>query len=176
MSASIICKTLQKIKEDGKASYKDMASWAGVSPCTISLYVSGKRNIPEDIIQNIAIKGGLEELKIAYLTEKKLDVINTPLLNNIDDNIQTMIMRLNMEEIPEMIKALKDISKLTMNKKCLTEEESIDLEICAEQIADLLPAIKTFLIRLNKVYGLNIKKIDKKINYKLKMKGYVVDI
>lgn len=175
MRKNLVWLILESLKENGEITYKEVAEWARVSPSAISLYNSGQRNVPEDVIKNIAENGAIEELTQAYIAEKKLDIINAPIMNNIDDNVQAMILRLTMKEIPEMIEALKNISNLTMNKRKLNLEELEELLIQAEQIADLLPGIKTFLTKLKKQYGLDLKKLDNNICSKLQKNGYVVD-
>lgn len=168
--------TLKKLQESTGVTCRKLASFAGVSPSAISRYGVGSRNIPEDVIVNLAKQPGMEELKIAYLAEKKLDIINTPILNGIDDNIQTMIFRFVDKEIPEAIEALHNISKLTMNKKMLSEEDLEQLYKDIEQVIDLIPGFKTFLVRLNQIYNINLERIDTAECKKLRQRGYVVDM
>lgn len=173
---TLVSKTLKKLQCSTGASCRELADSVGVSPSAISRYGAGNRNIPEDVIVNLARQNGMEELKIAYLAEKKLDIINAPILNGIDDNIQTMILRFIHKEIPEAIEALHNISKLTMNKKILddvNEVEQLYKEI--EQIIDLIPGFKTFLIRLKQSYNVNLERLDIAECKKLKQRGYIVE-
>lgn len=174
--STLVAKTLKKLQCSTGASCRELADSVGVSPSAISRYGSGSRNIPEDIISNLARQQGMEELKLAYLSEKKLDIINAPILNGIDDNIQTMIFKFVHEEIPEAIDALHNISKLTMNKKSIedkSEREQLYKEI--EQVVDLLPGFKTFLIRLKQDYNVSLERLDVAECNKLRQRGYVVE-
>lgn len=173
---TLVSKTLKKLQCSTGASCKELADSVGVSQSAISRYGAGTRNIPEDIVVNLARENGMEELKIAYLAEKKLDIINAPVLNGIDDNIQAMIFKIVHEEIPEAIEAFYNISKITMNKRSLnnkTEVEQLYKEI--EQIIDLIPGLKTFLIRLKQSYNINLEKLDIDECKKLKQRGYIVE-
>jgi hypothetical protein len=176
MSATMIAKTLKGIQRCNKIPNKQIAEWAGVSESAASRYGIGDRNIPEDVIVNIARNGGLDELKIAYRAEKRLGLINVPLMNNIDDNIQCMILRIMTEEIPEAVEALKRISSLTMNKKELNMNEIEVLYKQMEQVADLIPGIETFFIRLKQIFNISLEKIDLIECEKFKQKQYVVDL
>jgi predicted transcriptional regulator len=177
MSTTLVAKTLKNLQESTGISCKELADSVGVSPSAISRYGSGSRNIPEDIISNLARQQGMEELKLVYLSEKKLDIINAPIMNGIDDNVQTMIFKFIYEEIPEAVEALHNISKLTMNKKSIedkSQREQLYREI--EQVIDLIPGFKTFLIRLKQTYNVSLERLDIAECKKLKQRGYVVDV
>lgn len=174
--STLVAKTLKELQCSVGVSCKELANSAGVSPSAISRYGSGSRNIPEDVIVNLARQNGMEELKIAYLAEKKLDIINAPILNGIDDNIQTMIFRFVYKEMPEAVEAFHNISKITMNKKVLTDKSEVEqLYKEIEQVIDLLPGIKTFLIRLKQSYNVNLERLDIAECNKLRQRGYVVE-
>lgn len=175
MSATLVAQTLRQLQKNSGISCRELSKAAGVCPSAISRYGLGNRELPEDIVVNLANKVGMEELKIAYLAEKKLDIINAPVMNNIDDNIQTMILRFVNEEIPEAIEALYNISKLTMNKKVLLKDEFEELYKEVEQVVDLVPGIKTFLIRLKQTYNLNLERVDAAECRKLRQRRYVID-
>ncbi|AGK95380.1 helix-turn-helix domain-containing protein [Clostridium pasteurianum] len=174
--STLVAKTLKKLQCSTGASCRELADVAGVSSSAMSRYSTGSRNIPEDVIVNLSRKSGMEELKIAYLSEKKLDIINTPVLNGIDDNIQTMIFKFIHEEIPEALESLYNISKLTMNKKSIDNNEHREqLYKEVEQVVDLIPGIKTFLIRMKQDYGISLERLDIAECKKLRQRGYVVE-
>lgn len=175
MSTNMVSKAIKNIQKSNGVSCKELASIGGVSPCAISRYGLGDRQIPEDVVVNLA-NGGYDELKLAYLAEKKLDIVNVPNMNNIDDNIQTMILRLAGEEIPEAVQALNNISKLTMNKKFLLAQEMDQLYKEVEQVVDLIPGIKTFLIRLKQMYSIDLQRIDQAECEKFKQRNYVIEV
>ncbi|MCR3760298.1 helix-turn-helix domain-containing protein [Clostridium felsineum] len=171
--SGVVSKALKNLNCEGN-TYSEMAKLAGVSPSTMCRYALGNREVSDDIIVNLANNGGFDELKLAYLSEKKLDIINVPIMNNIDDNIQTMIFRIISKEIVEAVEAFKNISRLTMNKRTLNNQEMDLLYDYVEQVVDLIPGIKTFLIRLKRVYGLDLQKVDNKECKKFKQRGYVI--
>lgn len=171
--SGVVSKALKNLNCEGN-TYSQMAKLAGVSPSTMCRYALGSREVSEDIVVNLANNGGFDELKLAYLSEKKLDIINVPVMNNIDDNIQTMIFRIVEKEVVEAVEAFKKISRLTMNKKTLTKDEMNLLYEHVEQIVDLIPGIKTFLIRLKQVYGLDLQRVDNMECEKFKQRGYVI--
>lgn len=174
--STLVAKTLKKLQCSTGASCRELANAAGVSSSAMSRYGSGSRNIPEDVVVSLSKQPGMDELKIAYLVEKKLDIINTPMLNAIDDNIQTMIFKFIHEEIPEAIEALYSISRLTMNKKSIenkSQREQLYKEI--EQVVDLIPGFKTFLIRLKQDYDIDLERLDLSVCKKLRQRGYVVE-
>lgn len=174
--STLVAKTLKKLQCSTGASYRELADSVGVSASAISRYASGSRNIPEDIISNLARQQGMEELKLAYLSDKKLDIINAPILNGIDDNIQTMIFKFIHEEIPEAAESLLNISRLTMNKKSIDDKDQRDqLYKEIEQVVDLIPGIKTFLIRLKQDYNVNLERVDIAECKKLKQRGYIIE-
>lgn len=175
MSTTLVAKTLRQLQKNSGMSCRELSRAVGVCPSAISRYGSGNRELPEDIVVNLANNAGMEELKLAYLAQKKLDIINAPVLNNIDDNIQTMIFKFLNEEIPEAIEALYNISKLTMNKKVLLKDEFEQLYEEVEQVVDLVPGIKTFLIRLKQTYDLNLERVDAAECRKLKQRRYIID-
>ena len=176
MSTTTIAKTLKDIQKNNKIPNKKIAEWAGVSESAASRYGIGDRNIPEDVIVNIAKNGRLDELKIAYKAEKKLGIINVPLMNNIDNNLQCMIVRIAKEEMEEARQAMWNISELTMNRKELSKDETEDLYKYMEQVADLIPGIENFLVRLEQVFGVNLEKLDAKLCEKFKQRHYVTNL
>lgn len=176
MSTTIVPKTLKYLLKTKRMTCKEAGKLAGVSESAVIRYKNGERNIPEDVIVNLSKNAGLDELKMAYKAEKKLGIINIPIMNNIDDSLQCMIVRIAKEEIPEAVKAMWDISNLIMNKKELTKNEIEDLYKCMEEIADLIPGIETFLVRLKQVFGVSLDKLDMTLCQKFKQKHYVVDI
>ncbi|MFL0197800.1 helix-turn-helix domain-containing protein [Clostridium sp. WILCCON 0269] len=176
MGATMLSKTLKRIQKENKLTCKQVAKMAGVSESAVVRYGLGDRNIPEDVITNLAKFSDFEELKMAYKAEKKLGIINIPLMNGIDDNIQCMILKMIQEEIPEAVEAFKEISSLTMNKKFLGESETEELYKHMEQVADLIPPIETFLIRLKKIFGVSLDRLDMTECEKFRQKHYIVDI
>lgn len=176
MGTTMISKTLKHIQKENKLTCKQVAKMAGVSESAVVRYALGDRNMPEDVIVNLSKFSEFEELKMAYKAQKKIGIINIPLMNGIDDNIHCMILKMIREEIPEAVKAFGEISSLTMNKKSLNKDEIEELYEHMEQVADLIPPIETFLIRLKKIFGVSLDRLDMTEWEKFRQKRYVVDI
>lgn len=176
MCTTIVSKTLKHLQKTHKLTCKQIAEMAGVSESAVVRYGLGERNIPEDVVVNLARNGGLEELKSAYRVERKLGIINVPIMNNIDDNLQCMTLRIVREEIPEAVEAFWSISDLIMNKKSLSNSETEELYKHMEQIADLIPAIETYLVKLKRNFNISLERLDMTECQKFREKCYVIDI
>lgn len=165
---------LKDIRAKPGLSQKDMARMVGVTQATWSMYESGKLRIPDDILSSLTAKLKDPRLTAYFVFDRKRELFNSPMLDNVDDN-PIVVLDCMIEEAAELIESASMLKKLLRNKERedLTEKEVESMIFGEEQIVDLLPCIKLNLVRMNEIYGLDLQALEEKVNLKYKYKKYV---
>jgi transcriptional regulator with XRE-family HTH domain len=155
---------------------KAIGNIAGVEQSVFSKYENGIRPFPDDV----AIKSMRflkdPRLKIAYEYEKQSNIINMPLLNNVDENA-VVVLDVFMEEATEAIESAKKLKKLVRNKKSrndFSDGEWAQYMDEVEQIADLSPAMKVLFVAMAEQHGLDPDVISLRLKAKCKSKNYLL--
>ncbi len=152
-----------------------LAAKIGVSQSNWSKYESGEIPIPGDVALKVLEVLNDSRLKTVFQYERKLGVLNLPVLTEVDENPYT-VLNVVIEEAEELLSNAESLKKMIRNKKeghGFTEAEWQRIFVYEEQICDVVLAINTHLIRMKEVYGLDLSRLEKRLCMKLEMKKYV---
>lgn len=166
------------VKETRQAmnlTQNDVALKIGVSQGAWSRYESRELPVPSDVANKLTTVLKSPRIKAEYAYQEKGALFNVPLLNNVDDNPVVVVDSL-MKEARELIDHCEELKKLLRNKRCrenLTDIEWGRVLCCEEQIADMFPALKLHFIKMVEVFDLDLERLEKVIQLKLKTKKYI---
>lgn len=168
-------KLIKLSRERAGMSQEQLAYTVGITQATWSKYENGKVAMPDDIARR-AIKVLRDpKLKLQCSFIQGTGLVNTPLLNNIDENIITGLVCL-IEEAKEAIESSERLVKKLRNrqgKKDICKDEWEEVLSCEEQIVDLYPALNMHFVRMTEVYGLDIEEMERRASRKLRERKYI---
>jgi len=150
----------------------------GVTQSAISGYESGNQDIPDDVIISMVSAMNSMRLRMAYSFARQGQLVNIPLLNNVDTNMVTILTSI-CEEGHEMNCSADDLVKLTRNKKSrsdFTEFEWSEFERHCEQIGDIYAAVNLFFTEAVEKFDLDIDKITKALVLKYIDRHYISEV
>jgi transcriptional regulator with XRE-family HTH domain len=165
---------IREVRINNNLSQAELAKRLHISQPMISDIESGKKSVPADIISKIPIVLDDAKTKAELAYESGNEFFNVPLLKNVDDNPKN-ILEVLIEEMSEAIGSIQELKRLIKNAKPgqeLDDELKEAVYQREEQIADLFAALKMHFVSME-CYGIKLKDIEKRINLKLKKKGYV---
>lgn len=167
---------LKAARESSPFTQCELAMRVGVSQSNFSKYENGLRPIPDDIA--IATIEALKNprLKVEYSLDKKAELLNIPLLNNVDENVVTVIDAL-IEESEELLVNARALKKLVRNKKSSEDFTLSEWDVvmkCEEQIADVIPALKLHFITMAEKFNLDPNRLALILKAKFKRKKYLL--
>lgn len=172
MSVALLVK---KAREERGYSQGFLSSSVGIAQSTWSKYESCKVPMPNDIAHRAIQILQSHRTKAEYNFNQRIEFFNVPVLNNVDEN-SVVILDSLIEELEEAIESCKELKRLLRNKRNrehITENEWDKVLICEEQIADLKPAIKLHQIKMIEDFDMDLEKLEKIIQIKLKTKNYI---
>ncbi|WP_341877626.1 hypothetical protein [Defluviitalea saccharophila] len=165
--------TLKKVMEIEGVGQKDLGQAVGASQSAISLYLSKKMKMPEDIALATIKTLKNPRLLAEYQEEYGQAFFVVPTLDRIDDHHMTVIETL-IEEQSESIRSLQKMKKLIKNKqdrKDLSEQDFKELKSLEMQVVDVYVAIQQHLISMSK-FGIDVKELETELHRKMINKGY----
>lgn len=165
---------MKAARERRDYSQQSLAVLIGSTQGNMSKYELGDRTIPDDIALSAIRVLRDPRLLVAYEHEKQSNLINMPLLNNVDENA-VVILDVLVEEAEELIASAQALKKLLRNKKSredFSQSEWQQLVKCEEQIADLSPAMKLHFVVMAEQFDLDLERLSLSLKAKCKTKKY----
>lgn len=156
-------------------SQTELGRKIGVTQSAVSCYENGNQDIPDDVIIAMASAMNSLRIKLAYSFTVQGQLINIPLLNNVDTNIITILTSI-CEEGNEMTGSAELLIHLMRNKKCredFTDSEWRDFEHHCEQIGDIYAAVNLFFTEAAERFDLDMNKITKNLLMKYIDRHYI---
>lgn len=144
------------------------------SQSTVSDWELGKE-VPPDMIAKIAEVTGSLDLRIEYMANRRLLLLNVPYLNNVDHHPMTVLAALR-EEFEEALESIDHLEKLFKNKQSSEDFEDWEWNQVldeVEQVVDPTSGLNVFLSTLSKSFNLDLKALSFKLTQKYFNKKYI---
>lgn len=166
---------LREVRKERKMTQRTLANEVGVDQTRISAYESGEE-VPSDIAINIIRVLNSPRLSLALSATKRSEVINIPILNNVNEEVVN-VLDVVIEEADELITAGNKLKKIIRNKKSKEDFEDHEIEEVLkleEQVADLIPCLRLHFVTMAETFDLDIDRLEKRMVMKYKRKKYIV--
>lgn len=146
-----------------------------ISQKVVSQMERGERSPEPSFLRHLrsAFPSGVE-FHAQAVFEEQSEFVAVPLLNNVDNHVQTVLDTI-IQEYAEGIRAAKDLKQLCRNRlsaKNILPDMKIQMMADMDQIVDTYTANKVLMVVMAEAYDLSIDELERRHQHKLTERGY----
>lgn len=166
---------LKRYRKEGGFTQQMLACLICSSESMVKKYESNEVQMPADLVVRAADILHAPVLKLRYCYDLRLGVVNTPVLDSIDDHPMTVLSVLETEAA-EFAEDVRDAQHRLANKRGLedlSDEDAHRLDHLTDELEDMVGGLMVLAVVLCKQFGRDLGAADKRYSAKCHTRGYI---